>query len=275
MIYDNFTSLFLSEGMKVFDIAIENNNYIIMTFIAIISCWVGYKYNQKNQRSNNKREKAKEIIKEFRTNFLQLLNSQTITMNNFQYLILQEKPFKISSKLNENTLKEYLIKTGLFKIENGSLIAVYTQDKLFNSYAKKIIENVRDYESNIIRYNNCIKELNSITVYPDFEKEIQKLFKKRYGTELSGEERMSFFLKVLYLVSLTGYRKLYSDGRVWVVELGRDNCLELQSIIQSDMTSKKMSDELLTTTKNIETSLETLKKIIEELHNKWQNTLFI
>lgn len=154
-------------------------------------------------------------------------------------------------------------------------ILLYTKDKLFNSYARKIIENIDIYVSNINRYNDCINILNPLIPYPDFEKEIGKLFRSRYGGEVSKEQRWSYFLKILYAVGLTGCRNIYPNGRSWVVELSRDNYLDLKNIVQEDVNSKKQADEISIISKNIKTSLTNVKNAVIDLHDNWQNSQYV
>jgi hypothetical protein len=265
---DNSTFSFLP-------VVMTNLTIIIPIFTAILGGFVGYCVNKYIQKSNNKREKAKEIIREFRTNFLEIINKQITMIEGFQYLDIQENPFTVKLKLDEDILKNYLVNTGLFRIDNGNLIVVYTKDRVFNSYAKKIIENVTVYQLNVNQYSNCLNILNPPFLYPDFEKEVGKLHKLKYGTYPDKDERSPFFLRVLYVVGLTGCKKAITSGRTWAVNLVGQNSLELQNIIRSDIDSKKKADEILTITENIKMSLNNLKEIITDLHDKWQNSQYI
>lgn len=252
-----------------------NINYIIPVFTAIFGGLIVYLFNKHIQKTNNKREKAKQIIEELRSNFLGILNGQIAIIDNMQYLQIYEAPFSVKIKLEENILKNYLITTGLFQIDNGNLEVVYTQDRLFTSCAKKIIENVDVYQSNINKYKVYMNNLNPIDTYPDLEKEVSKLHKSQYGTELPKEDRLPYFLKIVYIIAITGCRNSLTGGRSWIMNFSDQSYSELKNKIQSDVNSKKKADEIITINENIKTSLKNLKKIVVDLHNTWQNTEYI
>lgn len=123
VIIDNATIL-------LFSVATTNLNLIIPFLTAILVIVVGYFLTKHHQKSNNQREKAKEITKEFRENFLEVLNKQIEIVENFQYLTIQETPFKITSRLDEVILKNYLVNTGLFRMENGRLYSTLYQRQI-------------------------------------------------------------------------------------------------------------------------------------------------
>lgn len=262
-------------------LVMENLSYIIPIVAAIISFVLGYLVNRHLQKTNNIREKAREIRIAFEDKIKPVVSHELNKIQESNYLFVQYRQvtnsLEIKFHLQNQAIITELVNSKLFKLdESGRLTLRYNSNRQFNHYGKEIIKLVEKNSQKIETMNALVKKVTDrSSSVPEFNPSefrhaiLQLNLSTRLQGFANGIQDNGLFL--IYICSLFRSHNSYRNGDTSIIELLQQKNDELKQIVASDEKSKELYNEIQVVRSDLEQEFHTLDNTISSLCEDFQN----
>jgi len=238
--------------------------YILSIFMFFIGMLVE-NYREKN---NKIREKAKELNEGIMYSLKICAKKTKQQIDEMQYISVG----KIGLKLDNCDYVRILDSSDIFNVKDGKISLIYRNDSVLCKHEKVIIQNLENFNSELLYLKNMIENFSESNIPHNFEEDLRDLLKNEFGKDnLETEERLNELLFTSYILSITGSKNSYTSGRTWLVKIIENRYNDLQNIARNNSESNENFVVIQNRLTNIISCLNNLINEIEELHEEWLN----
>ncbi|KKH45459.1 hypothetical protein [Methanosarcina sp. 1.H.A.2.2] len=248
--------------------------FTVSFIFSVFSFFGGMLFQDSRIKKSNIREKAKEIDEKVLEPLIILLKKSKDCTESDNYTVLEKN--RAISVLDEKCFVDFLINSGVFKLEDEDIRVVYKKDKIFNRHAIKIAQYLKDYLVEVNSLKEIIENLRAEDIPSNFEQKVRKLIKDEFGNDcLDTGDRREEFVFVLFAVSVCNSKNSYKNGRVCIIDIIGRRFQDLQNIVKDDQNAYELLLKVVGIQKNISFIHSNVLKEIESLQEDWQNKLII
>lgn len=249
--------------------------FTVSFIFSVFSFFGGMLFQDSRIKKSNIREKAKEIDEKVMEPLIILLKKSKEYTESDNYIVLEKN--RAISVLDEKCFVDFLINSGVFKLEDEDIRVVYKKDKIFNRHAIKIAQYLKDYLVEVNLLKEIIENLPAEDVPSNLEQKVRELIKDEFGNDcLDTGDRREEFVFVLFAVSVCNSKNSYQNGgRVCVKEIIERRFQDLQNIVKDDPNAYELLLKVADIQTNIIFIISNVLKEIERLQEDWQNKLII
>ena len=218
------------------------------------------------------REQAKVLDEGIMKNLKIRANEVKKHIDEMDYISFEVGAIKATLKFNKNEFVDILDNSRIFKLKDNKISLIYQKDPILRSHTNIIIQNLENFQNEVSKLKDLIEILNESNLPPKFEEKLRTLLINEFHKDnLDRGNRLIELLFISYVVSISGSKNSYKNGRTCIVDITKTRYDDLQRIARSDTKSKDLYFIIETSLKNIFSCLNNLIEEIESLHEEWIN----
>jgi hypothetical protein len=265
MVFDNSTTFLLSPLS-------ENVNLIIPIVTAIIGAVLGYFVSGHYQKSNNLREKTREIDKIVFSELRSWANINLRFLERRTIFDINQSSFRLSDMIRCDNIERILSKSDIYERKENFFVLSYKKNRILNKYSPKIINYSKEY---CINFTELEKIVNAI----DFEKYYGPLKSDLIDIKCNIVEatipNLNNELKRVILSILFDNCDLFPNGNRTRLDSLKNRYEEIKQIVFKNQELKEDGERIAIILNNLIINTEGLNKELTNLHNDWRDKYHI